>query len=40
MTPAQDLGGNLGKVVRLLPDGTPAPGNPFAGCDTELLMQY
>ncbi|WP_043603819.1 PQQ-dependent sugar dehydrogenase [Novosphingobium sp. Rr 2-17] len=29
-TPAQDLGSNLGKVVRLLPDGTPAPGNPFA----------
>ena len=29
-TPAQDMGGNLGKVVRLLPDGTPAPGNPFA----------
>lgn len=30
MTPAQDMAGNLGKVVRLLPDGTPAPGNPFA----------
>lgn len=29
-TPAQDLTGNLGKVVRLLPSGTPAPGNPFA----------
>ncbi|MDF2639728.1 MAG: dehydrogenase [Novosphingobium lindaniclasticum] len=29
-TPAQDLGGNLGKIVRLLPDGTPAPGNPWA----------
>jgi glucose/arabinose dehydrogenase len=28
-TPAQDMGGNLGKIVRLLPDGTPAPGNPF-----------
>jgi glucose/arabinose dehydrogenase len=27
---AQDLGNNLGKVIRLLPDGTPAPGNPFA----------
>lgn len=30
MDPAQDLSGNLGKVLRLLPDGTPAPGNPFA----------
>lgn len=29
-TPAQDLGTNLGKIVRLLPDGTPAPGNPHA----------
>jgi glucose/arabinose dehydrogenase len=29
-TPAQDLGTNLGKVVRLLLDGTPAPGNPWA----------
>ena len=29
-TPAQDLSTNLGKVLRLLPDGTPAPGNPFA----------
>lgn len=29
-TPAQDLGQNLGKIVRLNLDGTPAPGNPFA----------
>jgi glucose/arabinose dehydrogenase len=29
-TPAQDMATNLGKIVRLLPDGTPAPGNPFA----------
>ena len=28
--PAQDLSNNLGSVVRLMPDGTPAPGNPFA----------
>ena len=28
--PAQDLSNNLGTIVRLLPDGTPAPGNPFA----------
>ena len=30
MTPAQDIGGNLGKIVRLNLDGTPAAGNPFA----------
>ena len=30
-TPAQDLSTNLGKVLRLLPDGSPAPGNPWAG---------
>jgi glucose/arabinose dehydrogenase len=30
MQPAQDKSVNLGKVLRLLPDGTPAPGNPFA----------
>lgn len=29
-TPAQDLGGNLGKVLRLMPDGASAPGNPYA----------
>ena len=28
--PAQDLGNNLGAVLRLNPDGTPAAGNPFA----------
>lgn len=29
-TPAQDLSGTLGKIVRLNRDGTPAAGNPFA----------
>ncbi len=29
-TPAQDLSNNLGKVLRLNLDGTPAVGNPFA----------
>jgi len=29
-SPAQDLSNNLGKIVRLGLDGTPAPGNPFA----------
>ena len=28
--PAQDLGGNLGKVLRLTAEGAPAPGNPWA----------
>ena len=28
--PAQDMSGNLGKIVRLNDDGTPAAGNPFA----------
>ncbi len=28
--PAQDMAGNLGKIVRLRLDGSPAPGNPFA----------
>ncbi len=28
--PAQDLGGNLGKVLRLTDEGAPAPGNPWA----------
>jgi glucose/arabinose dehydrogenase len=30
MTPAQDLGNNLGKILRLTADGTPAAGNPYA----------
>jgi glucose/arabinose dehydrogenase len=30
MEPAQDLGGNLGKVLRLTKEGQPAPANPWA----------
>ncbi len=30
MAPAQELSGNLGKVLRLTDEGVPAPGNPFA----------
>lgn len=30
-TPAQDVSNNLGGIVRLNLDGTPAEGNPFAG---------
>ncbi|MFT3875899.1 MAG: PQQ-dependent sugar dehydrogenase [Propioniciclava sp.] len=30
MEPAQDLGTTLGTIVRLTPEGAPAPGNPFA----------
>lgn len=29
-TPAQDMGGNLGKILRLNPDGTVPADNPFA----------
>jgi glucose/arabinose dehydrogenase len=31
MAPAQDITNNLGAIVRLKPDGSPAPDNPFAG---------
>lgn len=30
MDPAQDLDTDLGKILRLTPDGSPAPGNPWA----------
>lgn len=30
MAPAQDLTGNLGKILRLTPEGLPAPDNPYA----------
>jgi glucose/arabinose dehydrogenase len=30
-TPAQDLSGDLGKVIRIRPDGSIPPDNPFAG---------
>lgn len=31
MTPAQDTSNNIGSIVRLNLDGTPAAGNPFSG---------
>lgn len=31
MQPAQDVSNTLGTIVRLTPDGRPAPGNPLAG---------
>ena len=39
---AQDLSNNIGSVVRLLPDGSPAPGNPFAdqGSPTDQVWSY
>ena len=30
MAPAQDFGGDLGKILRLTHEGAPAPGNPWA----------
>lgn len=42
MTPAQDLTNTLGTIVRLMPDGTPAPGNPFAdkGAPSDQIWSY
>jgi len=41
-TPAQDLSTNLGKVLRLNLDGTPAAGNPFAakGSPSDQIWSY
>ena len=41
-TPAQDLSTNLGKVLRLNLDGTPAPENPFAdmGSPSDEIWSY
>ena len=40
--PAQDTSNTLGTIVRLLPDGTPAPGNPFAdkGAPSDQIWSY
>ena len=42
MEPAQDLANTLGTIVRLTPDGEPAPGNPFAdrGSPTDQVWTY
>lgn len=42
MQPAQDLSNTLGTVVRLTPDGEPAPGNPFAerGSPSDQIWSY
>ncbi|MBA8921373.1 PQQ-dependent sugar dehydrogenase [Nesterenkonia jeotgali] len=42
LDPAQDLSSGLGKVMRLTPEGEPAPGNPFAedGDVTEEIWTY
>jgi len=41
-TPAQDNSNNLGTIVRLLPDGSAAPGNPFAdmGGESAQIWSY
>ena len=42
LDPAQDLTNTLGTIVRLTPDGRPAPGNPFAdrGSPTDEIWSY
>lgn len=39
-TPAQDLDGVLGKIVRLTAEGKPAPGNPLAGKGDPAIWSY
>jgi aldose sugar dehydrogenase len=38
--PAQDMSGNLGKIVRLTAEGQPAPGNPFASRGAAAAQVY
>lgn len=40
MDPAQEMDGNLGKILRLTLDGQPAEGNPFQGEDSPVAQQF
>ena len=38
--PAQDMSGNLGKIIRLSPDGKSPTDNPFANTGNEIAKQF
>lgn len=39
-TPAQDMSANLGKIIRLNPDGTVPTDNPFMNKNTDISSQF
>lgn len=39
-TPAQDMSANLGKIIRLNPDGTVPADNPFVDKNTDISAQF
>ena len=39
-TPAQDMSANLGKIIRLNPDGTVPADNPFMNKNTDISAQF